>query len=832
MTFMSLFMAFSSNIYASSGKVKCIEDREPLNVWGSVRGYNLVTSLACDANVTILNENAGEKSSCPTKMLEIEANGKHGYVCGKYIEKLTATAGSDGYVQCIEDTSPLSMWDNINLNKKINRLSCNTKVTILDTNGGKTDKCSNWYKIKVDGVIGYACGKYIRSGSAPSSSTNDRVLTGSDNIYVQSNYNKDTVSDGTISCYEDTGDLSLKDTIGGAKTGSASCGERVKINSSQESSGSCRYYYNVTNEKGQTGYVCGYYVNTKKLSDKANEYYNNNGGVESYYSQLRRDGFPDSYLAYLAEIHARHPNWKFNPEPIKLDFNDVVKNESYSGRNLLDGGFNKNYYSMNLNTYDILSNTFYPNPYELGWYDASSEAIAFYLDPRNYLNEKYIFAFEDLRFNNLHTSSMMNRLLGGMSIWGSIYPGNANQVGEDVFNVGRDVGLSAMHIASRIRNEIGGVEIGDARLGGDFKYNGTPKSGYYNFYNIAVYGEDKINRGMRYAYDNGWDSPYKGILGGANFIYNNYTQYNQDTIYYEKFDVSSTNENYTNQYQQNLAVACTETSIAYNIYMNNMQEYFDQPLTFTIPVYSNMSSYAVTSPRLGNPNNYLKDLKVNGNTVSGFSYDKYDYEISLPAGTINAKITASPITNASVSGAGNISISSNKTNVAINVTSESGRVRTYNITLKRASSSVIAMSTMLNNMGFKYNDKYIYGISENTGVTSLINNIRNMSSLGSVNITGTNGVQKNNGVFKTGDKVTINNGQEKRDLNVVIYGDVNGDGVINKYDAANALSYYYGYISLTNANKKAADVNKDGTINKYDAANVLSHYYGYIHIEQ
>lgn len=41
-------------------------------------------------------------------------------------------------------------------------------------------------------------------------------------------------------------------------------------------------------------------------------YYKNNS-LDDYYNFLRKGCFPDSYLPFnLAELHARHPNWKFN----------------------------------------------------------------------------------------------------------------------------------------------------------------------------------------------------------------------------------------------------------------------------------------------------------------------------------------------------------------------------------------------------------------------------------------------------------------------------------------------------------------------------------------
>ena len=47
----------------------------------------------------------------------------------------------------------------------------------------------------------------------------------------------------------------------------------------------------------------------------------------------------------------------------------------------------KNYIQTNVDNYR-LSNTVVENP---NWYRASSPVVAFYLNPRNYLNEKNIF---------------------------------------------------------------------------------------------------------------------------------------------------------------------------------------------------------------------------------------------------------------------------------------------------------------------------------------------------------------------------------------------------------------------------------------------------------
>lgn len=97
---------------------------------------------------------------------------KTGYACSDFI-KITETPldESEGKVLCIEDTSPLFMFRDLNRTDKINNggLSCNTKVKILNTNAGKDGRgtcATSLYKIKYGNDEGYVCGTYIEKTKA------------------------------------------------------------------------------------------------------------------------------------------------------------------------------------------------------------------------------------------------------------------------------------------------------------------------------------------------------------------------------------------------------------------------------------------------------------------------------------------------------------------------------------------------------------------------------------------------------------------------------------------------------------------------------------------
>ena len=253
-----------------------------------------------------------------------------------------------------------------------------------------------------------------------------------------------------------------------------------------------------------------------------------------------------------------------------------------------------------------------------------------------------------------------------------------------------------------------------------------------------------------------------------------------------------------------------------------------------------MPIYSVKSPRLGNPNNYLKELKVNNTLVNGFSYDKYNYEITVPYNTNKINVFASSIVEAAqVVGTGDITLNNEEENIDIKVISQSGNTRVYKIKVKKSPKTdedkeeeVITIDTILNSSGIKYNNNYIYGIEENTSINSLINNITKVSDKATINIKDNKGNNKSSGVFTSGDKVIIGNSKEEKEMTIVIYGDSNGDGKIDKDDCLTILRELKGYANLSGAYKGAADANKDGKIDKDDCLAILRHLKGYTNLNK
>lgn len=681
-------------------------------------------------------------------------------------------------------------------------------------------------------------------------------------IFICCFFNIDSIyaftPNGVVACYEDTGNLTLRanaDTWS-TKVGELECGQKVEIISSKETGDSCSYRYQLSDGKN-TGYVCGHYIITTKLTDLATNYYENNGGVETYTNFLKEKQFPDSYIPYLLETHARHPNWEFTAKKTKYNWEDTINGENIDNRNLVYYTFDDNYRSTDYR-YDWKTDTFSRAYGEPNWFVASKDALEFYMDPRNYLNEKYIFAFETLSFNeSIHNTASIEAAMNNSfmpNLYSSFYTsdkedGSTKNYAQDIFNAGSSNGVSPLHMATRMLLE-NGTGGSDSSSGNSFNYKDTSgnthtSSGYFNFFNIGAYKDNYNDNGTNalvYAmgglnkdsisYNRPWNTPYRSIVGGAQFLSGGYISIGQDTLYFQKFDVSTSGASFSHQYQQNVTAQVNEGGQAYGGYYA-VSGLLDNKLYFTIPIYDGISDSINEPPVLGNPNNYLKDLKINGDTIEGFSYDKTDYKLSVPVLTSSIEIGAIPInSSAKVKGNGKIEITNKETTINLVVTAGNGNQRTYTIEIVREDDPKISISTILDNSSVKYNESKIFGIKPSTNVSSLINNVKNVTSFASITIKDKDGNIKTDDRFKTGDKVIITSNNETKEYDVVIYGDVDGDGEVTKLDYLAVLRHFYGYTKYEGVYVEAADADKNGVVDKLDYLAILRDFYGYAEIVQ
>ena len=307
---------------------------------------------------------------------------------------------------------------------------------------------------------------------------------------------------------------------------------------------------------------------------------------------LEDQGFPESYRDDLRQLHALHPNWVFMAHITGLDWKEVINKESRLGYNLINGS-NLCYRSVAEGAYDVTTGKF--KAYDgTGWFCANSQTIAYYIDPRNFLNETNIFMFLTLSYKEMETAEVVQKTING-----TFMSGKDKVDGRDYSSIfveaGQNAGVSPIYLAVLARQEQGSTETA-AVSGASFSYNGKTYSGLYNFYNIgATSGTDNWKKGLIYAnggvngentsYNRPWNSPYKSIVGGALWIASGYINCGQDTMYLQKFNVTK-NSTYTHQYMTNVRAAASQSSTMYSTYRN--ADSLDQPLVFSIPVFVNM----------------------------------------------------------------------------------------------------------------------------------------------------------------------------------------------------------------------------------------------------
>ena len=139
-------------------------------------------------------------------------------------------------------------------------------------------------------------------------------------------------------------------------------------------------------------------------------------------------------------------------------------------------------------------------------------------------------------------------------------------------------------IASRLIQEQG---RDGTTLSRGCEYNDTV---IYNPFNINARGnsqEEIIQNASQYAYEQGWDTLEKALIGGVEFIKEGYINVGQNTLYLQKFDiVDQDGELYVNQYMQNLLAPQSEARNMREIYETSNT--VDSAINFIIPLYENM----------------------------------------------------------------------------------------------------------------------------------------------------------------------------------------------------------------------------------------------------
>lgn len=569
----------------------------------------------------------------------------------------------------------------------------------------------------------------------------------------------------------------------------------------------------------QVGYVCGDYAEVSEVKETAPSDY------KEYSDYLKKIGFPDSYIASLRELHVKHPSWQFKVMNVDIDFNKMITFE-YDGRSygwslIEDYGNNYDgYKSTDSWSYNYLTNVF-SNKFSGGgtyWFAANKDTIGYYLDPRNFLNEQQIFMFETLSYNSsYHTKNGIEKMLDGTFMTGYADKDNEKTYADAFIDAAIKYNVSPYVLASRVIQEVGAK--------GSTIVSGTVSGyeGYYNFYNIKAYGNsasETIRNGLEYAKSEGWDSPYKAIVGGGSFLSDSYISQGQDTLYLQKWDLFGPNYG-AHQYMQNIQAPSTESIKTYRGYSNS--DLIDSNFMFVIPVFKNMPS-KTKLPNKGNPNNYLSTLSINGNYLFEKATHDTTFDVNLDGATSSVMIDATKVSpRSTISGVGSVSLKEGKQAVKITVTAENGNKREYTINITRNATQAIDISEILRVTGIKNDGNYIYGIKLKTNVTDIIKKITDKESKARVSYFDKFGKEKKSGIVASGDTINIKTDREEKNYTFIIYGDVSGDGLISSADYIALKNHIMDVKKLSDLEKLFADANRDGLVSSADYIAIKNH---------
>lgn len=515
--------------------------------------------------------------------------------------------------------------------------------------------------------------------------------------------------------------------------------------------GGCPAGWYKVNYDGQEAYVCSTYGRVIKSTITVDP-----GAVSACEKELASLGFPKEYWPGLCNIKINHPNWVFNPVNTGLDFKTAVEKESACGKNTLQTT-NPEYIDNSCTTKT-----------DSGYVHASQKAVAYYMNPINFLDEKNIFMFES---NYINTGVSDASYIAIVNSRLANYAKNLPTIATAMNNACKTNNVNQVMLSSRIIQELGTTGLATA---GDFKgqllscisgayttrygtlLNGKSMDYYYNFFNVGVFdgsNGDAAYRAVYYAANNGWGGTGNqetdltlAIGGGANFLKTKYMDKGQYTVYTQKFNIHPLNSNnlYVNQYMTNLKGPSSEASIAYSAYKN--AGILGSPFIFYIPVYSNIND------NIDNSNN---------GAIGDFSDN---------------------------------------------------------------SSGGVSVESIITSSGLKLNGSNLMGIE--VGMT--LNDINNKINALGGSLTGADLSVK----AGTGMTIKITNGIETKTYTLIVKGDTSGDGAINALDLLQVQKSILGSYKMSDSQKLSADTSNDGSINALDLLQIQKNILGSYKIEQ
>ena len=546
--------------------------------------------------------------------------------------------------------------------------------------------------------------------------------------------------------------------------------------------------------------------------------------MSSSYTQYVKSGisaFPKSYQSYLKKLEELHPNWVFKAYYTGIDWDELTSSsaENKCKKNTI-------YFKNGSTIMDPKALCVCGQEGDSNYYCASSSTVNYYLDPRNFLSEAQVFQFLDLSYDEHITKEVIKNAAKNSFLSGKFkIDGKEYTYVDAIMDAAEESEVSAMHILVTIFQEVGrGSKKSDGTYTLPKAVSGTVDGyeGLYNFYNYgATDGSGAVERGLKKAREMGWTDPRTAIIEGATIVLaNNYISAGQNTKYFYKFDVvgneilqeSDGKKTYASKYffgHQYMTNIQDPTSQAYSLftYYTN-EDLLDNTLTFNIPVYDDMPSQAVQQET----------------TLSKSEGDFYWVDVNS---SVNIRKSASTSSS---------SLGTARRGMIMAKKGSSGNF--YKVTYYKA--------TTYDKSKKKWNGTKVTGyiskeylkkceekepeptkpfeIVESDKLVDLApgakaSNIKNTYKDAKIKDSKGKEVTSTSATLATGYTVTING----KEYDIVVLGDVNGNGEITSSDLLGIVNHLNGNKPLKDAYKKACDANRSDTISSSDLLTVVNH---------
>ena len=420
---------------------------------------------------------------------------------------------------------------------------------------------------------------------------------------------------------------------------------------------------------------------------------------------ITKKGFPKSYRTRIKKLHKLHPNWKFTPVKTNIKWSDAVKKMTKNpGVNTIWYAYNDSYKSVEKGRYNYLTDHYSGASFPA----ASTKAVKYFMDPRNFLDERHIYMFEDRKYHSYQTEGTVKKLL---SMNDTLKKNSAYYAA-----AGKKYNVSPLFLASKSYSELGTSK--KMMDGHTFTYKGVKYKNCYNAYNIGatdtlgpvgglIYANGGLVKknytaGKHTSYGRKWSTPKKAIYGGAKFLKKSFIGQGQPTVYTEHFNVLNGPDAIgTHVYMTAINAGISMAGLVSERYIGYGID--EKPLVFKIPVYEKMPSKASGRPSASTKrdNNYYlkklvviysqggKDIKKRLIKSDSLNYKK-SFTVKVPKSVKSVKIKAVQACKASsekkgstVSGSGKKSLKAGKNVFKVKCKASTGTVRTYTVTVVR-----------------------------------------------------------------------------------------------------------------------------------------------------